>query len=136
MLNSSKNNSKFLAALIKAATKFRVLLLKLKKSKSEKNEANGPVLVAPKTQEKVENERKSKDSSLKGNNNGGGQENEVEDKDSNEKKKITKETVHKNLKMVKPLYIRVLKRYGEKLKVSGHLSFPGGDIKGGAAPTP
>ncbi|KAL2543694.1 putative membrane-associated kinase regulator 2 [Forsythia ovata] len=77
----------------------------------------------------------TRDSSSKGNNNGGGQKNEVEDKDSNEKK-LTKETVHKYLKMVKPLYIRVSKRYGEKLKVSGHLSLPGGETKGGAAPTP
>ncbi|KAL2516720.1 putative membrane-associated kinase regulator 2 [Abeliophyllum distichum] len=160
MLNSSENNSKFPAALIKSATKFRVLLLKLKKSKSEKNEANGPVPVAPKTQEKVENGKENQSKmqgnkfffvkfkveevpivslftrdSSKGNNNGGGQKNEVEDKDSNEKK-LTKETVHKYLKMVKPLYIRVSKRYGEKLKVSGHLSFPGGETKGGAAPTP
>ncbi|KAL2547585.1 Uncharacterized protein Fot_09115 [Forsythia ovata] len=52
------------------------------------------------------------------------------------KKKLIKETVHKYLKMVKPLYICVSKRYEEKLKFSGHLSFSGGETKGGAAPTP
>ncbi|XP_022849694.1 probable membrane-associated kinase regulator 2 [Olea europaea var. sylvestris] len=154
LLNSPENNSKFPAALVKSATKFRVLLLKLKKSKSEKNEANGQ----PKTQENgKENQAKiqgnkfffvkfkveevplvslfSRDSSSKGNNNDGVQKNEVEDKDSNEKK-LTKETVQKYLKKVKPLYIRVSKRYGEKLKIAGHLSFPGGETKGDAAPTP
>ncbi|CAI9775763.1 unnamed protein product [Fraxinus pennsylvanica] len=155
LLNSSENNSKFPAALVKSATKFRVLLLKLKKSKSEKNEANGQ----PKTQENgKENQTKiqgnkfffvkfkveevpivslfTRDSSSKGNNkDGGGQKNEVEDKDSNEKK-LTKETVQKYLKKVKPLYIRVSKRYGEKSKIAGHLSFPEGETKDDAAPMP
>ncbi|CAI9771780.1 unnamed protein product [Fraxinus pennsylvanica] len=155
LLNSSENNSKLPAVLAKSATKFRVLLLKLKKSKSEKNEGNSP----PKSQENVENGKDdqnkiqgdkfffmkfkveevplfslfARDSSSKGNKNGGEHENEVEDKDSNEKK-LTKETVQKYLKMVKPSYIRVSKRYGEKLKIAGHLSFPGGETKGGAAP--
>lgn len=47
------------------------------------------------------------------------------------KKKLTKETVQKYLKMVKPLYIRVSKCYVEKLNIAGHLSFPGGETKGG-----
>ncbi|CAA3014939.1 Hypothetical predicted protein [Olea europaea subsp. europaea] len=36
--------------------------------------------------------------------------------------------------MVKPLYIRVSKCYVEKLNIAGHLSFPGGETKGGTAP--
>ncbi|CAA3014940.1 Hypothetical predicted protein [Olea europaea subsp. europaea] len=103
LLNSSENNCKSPTILAKSTTKFRVLLLKLKKSKSEKNEGIGH----PKSQEKVvckDNQNKiqggklffvkfkvkevplvTRDSSSKDNNNAG-QKDEVKDKDSNEKK--------------------------------------------------
>lgn len=44
---------------------------------------------------------------------------------SNEdEKKFSKDVMNKYLKKVKPLYVRVSKRYGDKLRFSGQLSFP------------
>ncbi|KAI3468674.1 hypothetical protein Pfo_025337 [Paulownia fortunei] len=130
-----------------------------KAEKSEKDEANGQVSAAPRIEEK-ENQGKvsgkffavklkfeevplvslfTRDTSSK-ENHGKGLKHNVEDSDSNaasDERKLTKEVVQKYLKMVKPFYIRVSKRYVEKLKFSGHLSFPGGGSKGcAAAPAP
>uniref|UniRef100_A0A6N2MKN9 Membrane-associated kinase regulator 2 n=1 Tax=Salix viminalis TaxID=40686 RepID=A0A6N2MKN9_SALVM len=49
--------------------------------------------------------------------------------------KISKDVMQKYLQKVKPLYIRVSKRYGEKLKLSGQLSL-GSGLKTPAAPPP
>jgi hypothetical protein len=45
---------------------------------------------------------------------------------SDEKLKFSKDVMQKYLQKVKPLYIRVSKRYGEKLKFSGQLSLGSG----------
>ncbi|KAJ4826160.1 hypothetical protein Tsubulata_037362, partial [Turnera subulata] len=47
-----------------------------------------------------------------------------------EKQRFSKDVMQKYLKKVKPLYVRVSKRYGEKLRFSGQLSF-----KAGPSPT-
>ncbi|XP_011022601.1 PREDICTED: probable membrane-associated kinase regulator 2 [Populus euphratica] len=54
---------------------------------------------------------------------------------SDDKQKFSKDVMQKYLKKVKPLYIRVSKRYGEKLKFSGQLSFGSGP-KTSAPPSP
>ncbi|KAG5228307.1 membrane-associated kinase regulator [Salix suchowensis] len=54
---------------------------------------------------------------------------------SDEKQKFSKDVMQKYLQKVKPLYIRVSKRYGEKLKLSGQLSL-GSGLKTPAAPPP
>ncbi|KAK6158344.1 hypothetical protein DH2020_005658 [Rehmannia glutinosa] len=150
---SNEENSKLPVFLVKSATKFRVLLLKLKKSKS----SNGENIEKPEKSEKDEKESQGK---LMGGNkflavkfkveevplvslftretsNGKGlKPNIVEDSDTaaaEEERKLSKEVVQKYLKMVKPFYIRVSKRYVEKLKFSGHLS-GGGGSKGCVAP--
>ncbi|KAK4435416.1 putative membrane-associated kinase regulator 2 [Sesamum alatum] len=167
--SGSEENSKIPVFLLKSATKFRVLLLKLKKSKPanggvnlekpDKNEASAqvPAAAAPSIGER-ENQGKvrgkllavkfkveevpivslfTRDSSSKENPAGKGLKPGGQDSDTtvaSDEKKLAKEVVQKYLKMVKPFYIRVSKRYVEKLKFSGHLSFPGGGSKGCAAP--
>ncbi|KAJ6388594.1 hypothetical protein OIU77_027035 [Salix suchowensis] len=54
---------------------------------------------------------------------------------SDEKQKFSKDVMQKYLKKVKPLYIRVSKRYGEKLKFSGQLN-SGSGLKPCNAPSP
>ena len=44
---------------------------------------------------------------------------------ASEEKRFPKEVMQKYLKMVKPLYVRVSKRYGEKLRLSGQLNLNG-----------
>ncbi|KAF8412181.1 hypothetical protein HHK36_000140 [Tetracentron sinense] len=44
------------------------------------------------------------------------------DEAASDDKRFSKDVVHKYLKMIKPLYVRVSKRYGEKLRFSGQLS--------------
>ncbi|KAL0312529.1 UNVERIFIED_CONTAM: putative membrane-associated kinase regulator 2 [Sesamum radiatum] len=163
LLNGSEENSKIPVFLLKSATKFRVLLLKLKKSKpangvslekADKNEvATAQVSAAPSIGER-ENQGKvrgkllavkfkveevplvslfTRDSSSKENPGGKGLKHSAQDSDTtaaaSDEKKLAKEVVQKYLKMVKPFYIRV-----SKLKLSGHLSFPGGGSKGCVAP--
>ncbi|XP_045817589.1 probable membrane-associated kinase regulator 2 [Trifolium pratense] len=126
--NTSEPNSKpqFTASLLKSATKFRVFMSGLKKPK--------PDSVTEKKQQKPDRNRIkfkveevpivslfTRDNSSKGNNN-------INNKKQNttehheplsplEEKRFSKDVVmHKYLKMVKPLYIRVSRRYshGEK----------------------
>ncbi|XP_073021335.1 probable membrane-associated kinase regulator 2 [Primulina eburnea] len=155
LLNVSEETSySFPVSLLKSATKIRVLLLKFKRSKTEKTENNektgredvetlkfqgnqvtktsGKFFTVKFKVEEVkgplfslftrENNSKEKQ--------GKGPKNSEENLDlsgvSDDKKLI-----QKYLKMVKPLYIRVSKRYVEKLKFSGQLSFSGS--KGGTA---
>lgn len=168
ILNDSEENSRFPVFLLKSATKFRVLLLKLKKPKSvngvlqnaekiEKFEANGHGYSF--TQEgqvkqstlsgkfltvmcKAEEVRMplvslfTRDNSSKRKHGGKCTKNNPEDSDStaaSEEKKLTKEVVQKYIKMVKPLYVRVSKRYAERLKFSGQLNFSAGASKRGGA---
>nr|GMC78789.1 probable membrane-associated kinase regulator 2 [Ipomoea batatas]GME14623.1 probable membrane-associated kinase regulator 2 [Ipomoea batatas] len=170
LLNETEANSKFPVSLVKTATKFRVLMLKLKKPKAnaeqkpEKSEPDGVNPAKPSPKGKPENEKDesqsrpekkfftvrfkveevnikslfTRDNSSKNANNGKAtQKTNAEDShssnvDSNssssslaEEKKFSKEMMQKYLKMVKPLYIRVSKRYGEKLRFSGQLSLAG-----------
>ncbi|XP_057786967.1 probable membrane-associated kinase regulator 2 isoform X1 [Salvia miltiorrhiza] len=163
LLNGSEEeNPKFPVFLGKSASKFRVLLLKLKKSKSvngENPETPDSSGTPPKIAER-ENQGKttsgkffvkfkveeapplvnlfSRDNSskeihgkapTKQSCGGGG----VEDSEANsvsDERKLSKEVMNKYLKMVKPFYIRVSKRYVEKLKFPGG---GGGGSKGCAA---
>ncbi|KAL6501731.1 hypothetical protein OROGR_026864 [Orobanche gracilis] len=157
-IEPSEENSKLPVFLVKSATKFRVLLLnKLKKSKS----INGGNLEKPEKSEtdeadakKEENHEKltgskfmavtfkvedgplaslfTRDNSSKENGHGRAVKNNVEDNNiiSDSKELV----VPKYLKLVKPFYIRVSKRYVEKLKFSGHLIGGGGGSKGAPPP--
>ncbi|EYU23413.1 hypothetical protein ABFS82_01G068000 [Erythranthe guttata] len=148
-------NFKFPVSLVKSATKFRVLLLKFKKSKPSNNgdEADvQAVLSSPKIVERESTHGKlnrkflavkfkvdevpfvslfTRETSSKQTIHGGGSLKNssaaavVEDSDE---KKLTKDqVVHKYLKMVKPFYVRV-----SKLKFAGH----GGGSKACTAAAP
>lgn len=52
-----------------------------------------------------------------------------------DEKRFSKEVMQKYLKKVKPLYVRVSKRYGEKLRFSGQLSLASG-LKAAVSPPP
>ncbi|KAL2238273.1 UNVERIFIED_CONTAM: putative membrane-associated kinase regulator 2 [Sesamum indicum] len=162
LLNGSEENSKIPVFLLKSATKFRVLLLKLKKSKpangvslekADKNEvATAQVSAAPSIGEK-ENQGKvrgkllavkfkveevplvslfTRDSSSKENPGGKGLKHSAQDSDT------TAASDEKKLaKEVVQKYLKMVKPFYirvSKLKFSGHLSFPGGGSKGCAAP--
>ncbi|CAH9106694.1 unnamed protein product [Cuscuta europaea] len=177
-VNDSETNSKFQASLVKTATKFRVLMLKLKKAKAtnaeqkaEKSQSEGSNPAKPRLSQKqikAENEKNEsqirtekssltvrfkveelniikslfiRDTTSKNGNNGGiaaeGNSHSNVDPSSSpsscpDEKKFSKELMmEKYLKMVKPLYVRVSRRYGEKLRFSGQLSLSrgGGGIK-------
>ncbi|GKC00233.1 probable membrane-associated kinase regulator 2, partial [Tanacetum coccineum] len=97
----------------KSATKFRVMMLKLKKLKSniaeseeEKKVEEVPIVSLFKRHNSSKTIKKSRN----------------EDTNVVDEKKFTKEAMHKYLRKVKPLYVRVSKRYGEKMKFSGQLN--------------
>ncbi|KAL0447856.1 UNVERIFIED_CONTAM: putative membrane-associated kinase regulator 2 [Sesamum latifolium] len=142
-LSGLDESFKFPISLLKSATKIRVLLLKLKKSKS----GNGFLEKAVKSKkcevhEQVsaldERENQGKDSddkmltvkfkveefkgplvSLFARDNGS--------RAASDERNLTKEVVQKYLKMLKPLYsIRVSNLYFEKMKFSGQVSFRDG----------
>ncbi|CAK9154314.1 unnamed protein product [Ilex paraguariensis] len=153
--SESNSKSQFPASLLRSATKLRVsfLMLKLKKSKPnapEKTQGNGSVSESSKPQEsqKLENQQEkqnqtnskfftvkfkveevpimslfTRDSSSKGANNKAQKQNLEET--ASDDKRFSKDVVQKYLKMVKPLYVRVSKRYGDKLRFSGQLSLSG-----------
>ncbi|KAL8543559.1 hypothetical protein ACS0TY_004207 [Phlomoides rotata] len=129
LLNASEENSKLPVFLVKSATKFRVLLLKLKKSKSingenveksdEKEKSGKSISVKFKVEEVPLVNLFTRDSSSKENINGRGIKQNAQDSED-------RKVMHKYLKMVKPFYIRVSKRY----------KFPGGGASKGCAPSP
>ncbi|XP_059277743.1 probable membrane-associated kinase regulator 2 [Lycium ferocissimum] len=167
----SEANSKFSNSLLKSATKFRVLMLKLKKPKSnattkiEKTHGDGDGDATPKPQrnkvtenakEETQNRTQTvtvkfkveevpikslftRDNSSKANNNNNTKTQKRNPEEAcstnavSDEKKFSKDVMQKYLKKVKPLYIRVSKRYGEKLKLSGQLSLTG---KTGPSPPP
>ncbi|CBI34403.3 unnamed protein product, partial [Vitis vinifera] len=111
VFNSSEPNSKgnqFPVSLLKSATKFRVFMLGLKKSKSS-------------TVEKTDRSSRSNKKNS--------------DETASDEKRFSKDVMQKYLKMVKPLYVRVSRRYGEKLRFSGQLSL-GSGAKPGPATAP
>ncbi|GAU19383.1 hypothetical protein TSUD_76280 [Trifolium subterraneum] len=146
-LDSSEPNSKpqFTASLLKSATKFRVFMLGLNKSKSSAQNPN--------QQQQPESQKKklftvkfkvdevpfvsffTRDNSSKGKTANGGkasqkekkqdkteEESELHSPSSEEKISFSKEVMQKYLKKVKPLYVRVSRKYAEKLRFSGQLN--------------
>ncbi|TYJ06717.1 hypothetical protein E1A91_A12G254000v1 [Gossypium mustelinum] len=144
----------FPVSLLKSATKFRVFLLRFKKSKlnstekTESGSANGPVSVptTTKKQETTQEENNNKNKlftvkfkveevpimSLFSRDNSKSQKQQSSEDSVSDEKKFTKDVMQKYLKKVKPLYVRVSRRYGEKLKFSGQLSL--GSLKPAATP--
>ncbi|XP_040988001.1 probable membrane-associated kinase regulator 2 [Juglans microcarpa x Juglans regia] len=145
----------FPVSLLKSATKFRVSMLGLKKPKpsgndAPKSETSEPVASAPQPQPKKQNKEQpqqqqsksltvkfkveevpivslfTRDSSRSASaGNKAQKQNNVEESVSDEKR-FSKEVMQKYLRKVKPLYFRVSKRYGEKLRFSGQLSLGAG----------
>jgi hypothetical protein len=177
VFNPSEPNSKqpqlFPVSLLKSATKFRVSMLGLKKSKTTANAAgqkteptNGSVAsTAPKPQQQKQQQQETqqkqeqpqsksftvkfkveevpivslftRDSSrsASGNNKAQNKQASVEESASDEKR-FSKDVMHKYLKKVKPLYVRVSRRYGEKLRFSGQLNLGAGAKAAPPGPTP
>ncbi|KAI4315482.1 hypothetical protein L6164_028283 [Bauhinia variegata] len=158
VLNPSEPNSKaqFPALLLKSATKFRVFMLGLKKSKSNTSgkESSGSDSATPKQSQSQQPESLKKlpepepqkrklftvkfkfeevpimslftrDNSSRGASGNKSQKQSMEESPS-EEKRFTKEVMHKYLKMVKPLYIRVSRKYEDKLRFSGQLNISSG----------
>lgn len=137
--NPSEPNSKpqFTASLLKSATKFRVFMSGLKKAKNESvitQKKQKPNRIKFKIEEVPIVSLFTRDNSSKGNilNNNKSQTSQNQSQKVEhealsplEEKRFSKEVVmHKYLKMVKPLYIRVSRRYshGEKVEKFGSVS--------------
>ncbi|XP_059644863.1 probable membrane-associated kinase regulator 2 [Cornus florida] len=108
--NGSDSNSKsqFQASLLKSASKFRAMVLKLKKSKFSVSAPGTPKQAA----QNLDSQSKFLTGNLKIEESG--------DKSaSDHDKRFSEEVKQRYLKIVKPLYVRVSKRYGEKLRFSG-----------------
>ncbi|GKV27008.1 hypothetical protein SLEP1_g36218 [Rubroshorea leprosula] len=143
--NSSLDSkpSQFPVSLLKSATKFRVFLLRFKKSKnaSEKTEAtNGsPAVVDPKKRDGTQEENNNGSNrnkfftvkfkveevpivSLFTRDNSKSLKQQTAEESVSDEKKFSKDVMQKYLKKVKPLYVRVSRRYGEKLRFSGQLN--------------
>ncbi|XP_061337839.1 probable membrane-associated kinase regulator 2 [Gastrolobium bilobum] len=156
VLNSSEPNSKA-ASLLKSATKFRVFRLGLKKSKSNGSDS---VSSNPKQQQrklftvkfKVEEvpivSLFTRDNSSRGGGGGGTsvsankaphnqntEESQSQSQSPSEEKRFSKEVMQKYLKKVKPLYVKVSRRYAEKLRFSGQLNIASTG-SGKSAPSP
>jgi hypothetical protein len=126
--NTSEPNSKpqFTASLLKSATKFRVFMSGLKKPKTDsvtvKKQKPDRNRIKFKVEEVPIVSLFTRDNSSKGNTNNNKSQNQKQNTEHEplsplEEKRFSKEVVmHKYLKMVKPLYIRVSRRYshGEK----------------------
>lgn len=167
---NSKQTQLFPASLLKSATKLRVSMLGLKKSKptanaTQKTESNGPVAAAPKPKQQKQQQQEAqqkqeqpqgksftvkfkveevpivslftRDSSrsASGNSKAQNKQTGVEESASDEKR-FSKDVMHKYLKKVKPLYVRVSRRYGEKLRFSGQLSLGTGTKAASSVSTP
>ncbi|PPD73436.1 hypothetical protein GOBAR_DD29636 [Gossypium barbadense] len=122
----------FPVSLLKSATKFRVFLLRFKKSKlnstekTESGSANGPVSVptTTKKQETTQEENNNKNKlftvkfkveevpimSLFSRDNSKSQKQQSSEDSVSDEKKFTKDVMQKYLKKVKPLYVRVSRR--------------------------
>ncbi|PSS04216.1 Membrane-associated kinase regulator [Actinidia chinensis var. chinensis] len=139
--STNEPNAKPQFSLFKSATKFRVLMLKLKKSKANVAEKTDPKREEPQNKPnqsqsklfmvklKVEEvpivslftrDNISRASSATNKYQKLQSLDEIHESASDEKR-FSKDVMQKYLKMVKPLYIRVSKRYGEKLRFSGQL---------------
>ncbi|XP_057510121.1 probable membrane-associated kinase regulator 2 [Actinidia eriantha] len=138
---ADEQNAKPQFSLFKSATKFRVLMLKLKKSKANVADKTDPKHEEP---QQKPNQSQSKlfavklkveevpivslftrDNSSRASS-ASNKYKKLESSDethesASDEKRFSKDVMQKYLKMVKPLYIRVSKRYGEKLRFSGQL---------------
>ncbi|XWS61701.1 hypothetical protein CRYUN_Cryun07bG0148500 [Craigia yunnanensis] len=131
----------FPVSLLKSATKFRVFLLRFKKSKlysTEKTESVSVPTGTPKKQETTQEENNSNNKnkfftvkfkveevpivSLFSRDNSKSQKQQSSEDSVSDEKKFSKDVMQKYLKKVKPLYVRVSRRYGEKLRFPGQLS--------------
>ncbi|WCJ26383.1 Membrane-associated kinase regulator 5 [Euphorbia peplus] len=131
---------------MKSATKLRVLMLKLKKSATEKpvtvektEQADGSTDVKQnkfftvkfKVEEMAKVSRFTRDNSRAAQKFSAAEET-VSSAAVSDDKLFSKDVMQKYLKKVKPLYVRVSKRYGDKLRFSGQLSLASG-VKPAAA---
>ncbi|XP_050377585.1 probable membrane-associated kinase regulator 2 [Argentina anserina] len=161
VFNSAEPNSKaqFPGSLLKSATKLRVFMSGLKKSKSNlsnpeskteptngsQQEQNDKVLEDNKQQKqgklftvklKVEEvpivSLFTRDNSSRISTKTQSQKAQISEEAASEEKRFSKEVVQKYLKMVKPLVVRVSKRYGEKTRFSGQLTSATPEEKSGA----
>ncbi|XP_045826366.1 probable membrane-associated kinase regulator 2 [Trifolium pratense] len=146
-LDSSQPNSKpqFTASFFKSATKFRVFMLGLNKSKS--STAQNPNQQQPELQKKKlftvkfkvdevpfvsfftrDNSSKGKTatddkvSSKEKKQDNTEEESQLHSPSSEDKMSFSKEVMQKYLKKVKPLYVKVSRKYAEKLRFSGQLN--------------
>ncbi|XP_054825126.1 probable membrane-associated kinase regulator 2 [Prosopis cineraria] len=156
VINSSESepNSRpqFTASLLKSATKFRIFMAALKKSKANASDKDSNASDAPKQPETQPPESQKKppeqhqqkklftvkfkieevpimslftrDNSSRGAsvNKSLKQNTEESLTSATDEKRFSKEVMQKYLRMVKPLYIKVSKRYGGKLRFSGQLN--------------
>lgn len=151
VINPSEPNSKplFPASLLKSATKFRVFMSALKKSKtnSSDRDSTGSVEISKPSQPESlkkppeQQQRKlftvkfkveevpimslfTRDNSSRGASANKSQKQSTEESlsSASDEKRFSKEVMQKYLRMVKPLYIKVSKRYGGKLRFSGQLN--------------
>ncbi|XVF51402.1 hypothetical protein PTKIN_Ptkin04bG0182500 [Pterospermum kingtungense] len=138
--NSSLDSKppQFPVSLLKSATKFRVFMLRLKKSKLNSAEKAEPVSVSttsPKKQEATQEENNKNKlftvkfkveevpiKSLFSRDNNKSQKQQSSEDAVSDEKKFSKDVMQKYLKKVKPLYVKVSRRYGEKFKFSGQLN--------------
>lgn len=151
-LDSSEPNSKpqLTASLLKSATKFRVFISGLNKSNKSSDSTPQNPNQQPKSESqkkklftvkfKVDEvpfvsyftrDNSSKGKGKTGSNNKASQkqkkqhntdESKLHSPSSDEKIRFSKEAIEKYLKKVKPLYIKVSRKYAEKLKFSGQLN--------------
>ncbi|XP_008810940.2 probable membrane-associated kinase regulator 2 [Phoenix dactylifera] len=128
----------FRAFLLRSATKLRVFAFRLKKTKSSPAEPN-VASPAPTAAFAKRHQRKffikfkveevpimslfTRDNSSKSSSSSRSAKFHADDgSPASEEKRVTKDVVQKYLKKIKPFYVRVSKRYGEKLRFSGPLS--------------
>ncbi|KAJ3701069.1 hypothetical protein LUZ61_004774 [Rhynchospora tenuis] len=107
----TKPLNQFPVSLLKSATKVRVFLLGLKKSRSTSTDQPGSTVLSTKPKFLVV--------SLFSRDSGGAKQNKSSKEEavvSAEERKFAKEVVLKYLNKIRPLYVRVSKRYGEKLR--------------------
>ncbi|KAK7406080.1 hypothetical protein VNO78_07697 [Psophocarpus tetragonolobus] len=115
-VDPSEPNSKpqFTASLLKSATKFRVFMLGLKKPKpTDKDSDSAPE--AHKEKKHFTVKFKVEEVPIVSLFSSKATKNHNKHDPPSEEKRFSKEVMQKYLKMVKPLYIRVSRRYGDKL---------------------
>ncbi|KAG1346569.1 putative membrane-associated kinase regulator 2 [Cocos nucifera] len=134
----SSSKPQFRAFLLRSATKLRVFAFRLKKSKSSPAEPNvaspapsaafakrhhSKFFIKFKVEEVPIVSLFTRDNSSRSSTSSRSAKFHADDgSPASEEKRVTKDVVHKYLKKIKPLYVRVSKRYGEKLRFSGPLS--------------